>query len=476
MPILLISEFGGGISENPKKGLVGSFRFARGFDIHSDPGTLKVSPASTKDSGTVVTDLIMFGTSNTVNSNLYFLGSSGCLYKKASGVYTKLATYSNAQGMGFFTGTNKVIFCSGDTEYKLDPATDAITTGRTLNSADYHPVEAFLDKVFIGNGRELISTDGSGIDENSSTVGGGITVEYGYKIKCLKNIGDFLFIGCASDNSSSAKHYLWDGTSEDYNYSKTLKGEDGINACEVSDDGTVMVSVGKKGHLYQLTGVDSPLVPKNPLPRIEADKTIEVYPGAMTNHQGRILFGLSAGTSVTAEKGVYSWASHSSQYQKVPNLDYSISTYTTTGTTAQVGMVMSADTNSLYIGWRDGTSYGIDLIDGTGVQAMAIYESLIHDNGVPFVKKFYKEFKVNLAKALASGEVITSYYKKDRGSWVSLGTIDFAADGAVSEKTFKPAGQLKAKEMEVKLAIANSSTTAPDIDSEAVDFEQEEFI
>lgn len=477
MPVLLIDHFEGGISSNPKIGLLGSCRFSRGCDIHSEPGTLKVSPASTKDSGTVVTDLVKFATTNTINTNIYFLGDTGCVYKKSSGVYTKIATYSNAQGMNFFNGTGNVIFCSGDKEYKLNPASDAITTGRTLNNSDYHPAECFLDKVFIGNGRELISTDGSGINYDSTTIGGGIMVEYGYKIKCLKNIGGWLFIGCSSDNSSTGKHYLWDGTSEFFNYGKTLKGEDGINSAEVSDDGSVIISAGKKGHLYQLVGLDSPLEPKSPLPRIELDKTIEVFPGAMTNYQGKVLFGLSDGTSVTAERGVYSWASHSSQYPKVPNLDYSISTGTGTGTTLQIGCVMAANTTDLYVGWRDGTSYGVDKIDGTGVQTTSIYESLIHDdNGKAFIKKFYKTFKVNLAKVLATGEVVTVYYKKDRGSWVSLGTIDFAVDDAVSEKTFKPSSQLKAKEMEVKVTTTNSSTTAPDIDCIAVEFEDEEFI
>jgi hypothetical protein len=186
---LLISQFSGGISSGSKIGLAGSFRFGKGLDIHTDPDVLKISPKSTKISGSVVTDLPMFGCTNTINSNIYFLGSTGKLYKYASGVVTVLGTYTNAQGMGFFSGTGKIIFCSGDVEYKLDPATDAVTTGRTLNSADYHPVESFLDKVFIGNGREIISTDASSINYTSSTIGGGITLEWGYKARCMKTSG-----------------------------------------------------------------------------------------------------------------------------------------------------------------------------------------------------------------------------------------------------------------------------------------------
>jgi len=471
---LLISKFSGGSSSGSKIGLEGSFRFGRGLDIHSDPDVLKISPASTKVSGAVVTDLVMFGCTNTINSNIYFLGSTGRLYKYAGGVMSLLATYTNAQGMGFFSGTGKIVFCSGDVEYKLDPATDAITTGRTLTASTYHPVESFLDKVFIGNGRELISTDGSGIDYTSSTIGGGITLEWGYKIRCLKNIGDWLFLGATSDNSACAKYNLWDGTSEDYNYAKTLKGEDGINSVEVSDDGAVIISAGKAGHLYRLTGLDTALEQIKTFPRIESGKTIEIWPGSMANYQGKVLMGLSDGTSLTAERGVYSWASHSNQYSKTLNLDFAISTETTTGTTTQIGCLLAANTTDLYIGWRDGTSYGIDKVDGTGVQGTALYESLIHDNLKPYKRKVYTNFKITLAKVLATGETITLSYKKDRGNWAEIGTMDFAVDGAILEKNFKPT--IKARELEIKLAFTNTNNTAPDTDSAIIDFKEEPII
>jgi hypothetical protein len=473
MPTLLINNFSG-ISSGSKIGLAGEFRMGRGLDCQSDPDVLKISPASTRDDGGIVDgSVVAYATSNTTNSNIYFIGSK--LYKKASGIYTSLGSYQG-QSMGFFNGTGKVIFTADNVEYTLDPSTDAITTGRTLNIAYSHPIECFLDKVFIGNGRELISTDGSGINYTSSTIGGGITLEYGQAIRCLKNIGDWLFIGCSSDNSSLAKYYLWDGVSEDYNYAKTLKGEDGINCAEVSDDGSVIISAGKKGHLYQLTGLDTTLDPIKTFPRIEKDKTIELYPNAMCNYQGKVMMGLSDGTSLTAERGVYSWASHSNQYSKTLNLEYKMSTGNTTGTNVKIGGLFCFNTTDLYVGWRsEAGTVGIDLINGTGVQATADYGSLIHDNGVPHIKKFYKTFKVNLAKSLEVGQIITVYYKKDRGSWVSLGTMDFSIDAAISEKTFKPAGQLKAKEMEVALGFANSGTTGPEVDCIAVEFENEEF-
>ena len=473
--ILLLNIFNGGLSSGSKRGLAGSFRWGQGLDIHSDPDVLGVSPASTKDSGTTITDLPLFATNNTVNTNKYFLGDAGALYKRTSaGVWSKLSTYTNAEGMGFFSGTDLIYFVSGDVQYTLDPSSDAITTGRTLNSATWHPVEAFLDKIFTGNGRELVSTDASAIDYDSETQGGGITIDFNYSIRCLKNIGNWMFIGATSNNSSDARYFLWDGVSQDYNYSRTLKGEDGINAVSLLDDGTILIYAGKQGNLYQLTGIDSPLVKVKQLPRIEGSKTIEVYPGSVTNHQGNALFGLSTGTSLTAGRGVYSYTSTDKNYPKVANFDYAISTGTTTGVDLKIGALLSANTTDLFVAWKDGSNYGVDKIDGTGVQAVTVFESLIHDDLQPFRKKHYKNFKIKLAGDLATGEVITFYYKADRGTWTSLGTLDFSADAGITEKRFKP--DIKAFDMEVKVVTANASGTAPRIDDIIVVFDSEPLI
>ena len=473
--ILLINIFNGGISSGSKRGLSGSFRFGQGLDIHSDPDVLGVMPKSTKDSGSTVDGLILFGVTNTVNSNIYFLDENGALYKRTSaGVWSKLSTYTNSEGMGFFSGTNLIYFVSNDRQYKLDPSDDSITTGRILNSSTWHPVESFLDKVFTGNGRELVSTDGSGIDTDSTTQGGGITIDFNYSIRCLKNIGNWFFIGATSDNSSDARYFLWDGVSSDYNYSRTLKGEAGINAVNLLDDGTILINAGKQGNLYQLTGIDSPLVKIKQLPRIETSKTIETYPGSVTNYQGNALFGLSNGTSVTAERGVYSYTSTDKNYPKVANLDYAISTGTTTGITLQVGALLSANTTDLFVAWRDDTTYGVDKINGTGVQGTTIMESLIHDDGQPFRIKEYKNFKLKLAGDLATGEKVTFYYKADRGSWTSLGTLDYSVDGAIDVKNFKP--DVRAYELELKTVTTNSSGTAPLIDDIVVVFSVEQLI
>ena len=474
--LLVINRFNGGISSGSKRGIQGSFRFARGCNLHQDPDKLATNPASTKESGSVVVDLPMFGVNNTVNTHKFFLGDAGKVYKRTpAGAWSVLSTLSNAQGMGFFSGTNLIYLCSGNTQYTLNPTGGGASSDRSLNTADYHPVEAFLDKVFIGNGREMISTDGSGIASDSDTVGGGVSIDFNYKIRCLRNLGNWLFIGATSDNSSDARYFLWDGFSADYNYARTLKGEDGINAVEIADDGTILVFAGKKGQIYQLVGVDAPLVKLKQVPRVEKDKTIEVYPGSVTNYQGHAMFAFSTGTSLTAEKGAYSWSSTDKNYPKVLNFDYAISSGTTTGTSLKVGCLLAGSSTDLFIGWKDGSTYGVDIIDGTGAQSSTLMETLIHDADQPFRVKHYKRFKIKLAKTLATGEKLDLYYKDNRGSWTLIvngtesNSFDFAVDGAIREKSFNPNG-VRANELEVKTEWTNSSSTGAEIDDIIVSF------
>lgn len=476
--ILLINKFYGGLSQSSKVGLAGTFRFGNNLDIFSDPDKLQISTKATKDSGGTVTDLILFGVTNTINSNLYFLSEGGKVYKRTSaGVWSTLTTLGggNGQGLAWFSGTNLIYGVSGDEVFTIDPSGDSISEGvRTLNSATWHPIEPFLDKCFFGNGRTIVSVDASGIEYDEDNVGGGIVLDYNYKARCIKNIGDWLLVGTESDNSSDARYFLWDGTSDFYNYARSMKGENGIKSIEVGDDGSVILLVGQQGHLYQLVGLDSALMKIKTIPRIEKDKTIETYPGSMTSYQGFPVIGLSYGTSVTAERGVYVYGAIDRNYNKALNLSHIISTGTTTGITTQVGCLLSVGTNDLYVCWRDNTTYGVDKIDGSSIQSTALWESLVHDAGQPFRRKYYKNFKVKLTKDLSSGEVITLSYKKDGGSWTSIGTLDYSVDGAIQEKRFKH--DVKANNLEIKLAFAQSGSTAPSIDNVAIMFSIEDLI
>ena len=123
----------------------------------------------------------------------------------------------------------------------------------------------------------------------------------------------------------------------------------------------------------------------------------------------------------------------------------------------------------MYASWKNGSNYGVDIVDGSGVFATAEYQSLVFDAGLPQNVKFFSDIKIRLAQILATNEKIDVYYKADRGDWtqIATATLDYAVDGAIIEKSTDI--QIRASELQLKLVFTLVSTS-PAIDSIAVKY------
>lgn len=97
-----ISKYSGGISDGTKLGQEASFKWGRALDFRSDPSKLTILPQATKDSGSIVTDLVKWH--ERVGSLDYFYGNTGNLYKVSSGTWTNehIAGSSQGNGLAYF--------------------------------------------------------------------------------------------------------------------------------------------------------------------------------------------------------------------------------------------------------------------------------------------------------------------------------------------------------------------------------------
>ena len=86
-----IKGFRGGIADDAYKGVAGAFRFGYGLDIRNGADTLKCNQALEKDSGSVVTDLILFFVPAS-NGKLYGFGNAGNIYSKDTPAWARLST------------------------------------------------------------------------------------------------------------------------------------------------------------------------------------------------------------------------------------------------------------------------------------------------------------------------------------------------------------------------------------------------
>lgn len=113
--------FYGGMSPFEKIGVGGaeevSCSFSQNFNIHEDPSYLTQNPATSKVSGTTVTDLVKWIEDGTpFDTNRYFYDASGKIYKETSGgTWSSIKTVTDGDGQGMIVFDDYLYYASKDT-------------------------------------------------------------------------------------------------------------------------------------------------------------------------------------------------------------------------------------------------------------------------------------------------------------------------------------------------------------------------
>ena len=477
MKLWVISQFTGGVSSASKKGVPGSFYFGQSLNYRSDPDVLQTQYAATKVSGTVAVDRVHW--IEPVESDVYFYGNAGKFYSRVggTGTFTLLGTVASSTGQGMTYYSDWVYLAAGTTVARYGSIsgsptlTDPWATATSVQNDTWHPMANFINSFYMGNGRYLSEFDGTTWTYNK------ITLPPGYKIRSLAVItGKFLVIGAWQGNniydSPETKIFLWDGTATTYNDIIDVS-EGGINAM-VFHQSSLWIWAGAHGNMYSWNGNLTKV--KRVVRDLEAGKYVETYPGAVSVWNGLVHFGISNSDSTTAYRGVYTYGQLDKNYPNTLNFEYPISSGTVQGTAVIIGACKGIGPSQFYIGWQNGTVYGVDQISATNRYGTARFESLIFDNQEPYKQKYGKLVKVT-NRPLASGEAIDIEYKLDNASsWTALGTASFSVDGAVTEKRFPV--DWRAKEFQLAMGISGTAgtVTMPKINSVEMLFESEEFI
>jgi hypothetical protein len=471
MPAWLIKDWFGGLSNGDKVGIRGSFVSGRNLDLQSNPDQLRVANRTVLDSSTTVTDLPTWIRNDGTNNDVWALGNTGNLYRKTAGAWSVNRTLTGNLGEGLEDFNGNLYVASTTRLSQLNLSTFVFTNSfQVLNSVTWHPMKRFLDRVFVGNGRTLSSVDASGIWTETE-----ITIDHNWEIKAIETVGDYLVIGAVRTGTITdfeiGKIFLWDGTASRYNKFIDIT-ESGVNAL-LSVENNLLAIAGVKGNIYQFTG--ERLIKVKRIPGISATTYAEVYPGAVTNWHGIPHIGLAgAGDDTGVIRGVYTYGHLDKNYPLALNDEYTISTGTTTGTTLRVGSVFADSPTELYIGWRDNTSYGIDLVATATPFATGVYTSRIFDGGDPFRRKLFKNARLVLGQALTTGQSILIEYSNDRGTFSTLGTMNTVGD-LTARFDITGTGSVNAREMQLRMTITTNGSPVH-IDSFMWDFQPEQFV
>ena len=472
----VIDRFFGGQSESAKEGSKGSFLYGDRLDLRTDLNALGVNVKTTKDSGTVVTDLPKWIEHDAVNDKTYAYGDDGNFYSETAGTWSALTTPSTAVGQGMRIWNDYVWIRKTTAVATYGPLSGAAAltqshatvTGNIQSITDHAPIVEFLGNLYFANSRFLGEWDGTTWTYNK------ITLPVGWKIRTMAVLGEDLVMGgwIGTNVYDYEKGFLWFWNGTDTSVTNFLEvNEGGVNAMKVTDNALYFVA-GAVSNLYVYTG--QVIKMRQLTLDLTASQYVDIFPGAMDSHRGNLIIGMAGKTdSSTLVQGLYSYGRTSKNYPRALNLDHIISTNTTTGTTLKIGAVNSVGPNELYIGWEDTTAInGIDKVSGTSTYSTAIWHSLWFDDGDPYVEKETDLIKFTF-KPLAANETIDFYYRRDRASsWTTLGTASTDDD---TEIRFPITPMTKWKEIQVRADLKTSGTTSPKLLSAIVSFSTRKF-
>jgi len=368
MSKIILKDFNlGGIANSKYQGPANSVHKLVGFDLHSEPGILKVNQKMTKESGSTVDDLVK-AIVPCSDGNTYLFGSTnGKIWKRTSaGAYSLEATVSPAAGA---VGIMDAAEYQGYIYYSMQSRLGRWQIGSawstrndswatfTNTDADYHPIfeQKQVMVLYIGDKNYVAQVDaGTFSDGNNNDVKNPLRISVLGKYSTDLLIGSFI-----SSNVSETWVMKWNTWSISFSSADDVP-EVGIN-CFLPTDNYVLVQAGKKGNFYIYTGV---LEQYKKLPG-DWSGTNEaiVYPNAAVNRNCLPLFGLSNLSGNPTEQGIYSFGSYSQEYSKILNLEYLISTGNSSNIV--IGAIASVG-NDLLVSWKDtttGTVYGIDKLD-----------------------------------------------------------------------------------------------------------------
>lgn len=452
------NRFYGGIAYSSKEGLKGSFRHGRNLNIFDDPSSFTLNPATAKESGSIVVDLLKWIVPGTPHStDTYAYGDTGKLYKRTSGgTWSVISTISNSKGQGLEVHDDYLYYTQDTQIGRYGPLssspsfTDNWQTGLDdTSTTKFAPIKAFLAGFAVGHGNGLAWWDGSVWTLNK------LTFPPGFQVRCLAVVDEFLAIGAwrgtSVTDSEQGLIFFWDGTAATYNFFVEIP--EGAPNAILNSRNRLFSVIGSSGYIY----TDSaPFNKVHRIPKLTIGKYAEVFPGAITNWKGLVHFGVSQTDSASVEQGVYQWGSTSNAYPEALNLGYTLSTGTTTGTTVQIGAVKGVG-NQMFIGWKDGSSYGVDRVVQTANPfTTGVMEGLILDYDRPSKQKLALNLKATHT-ALQSGESVRLGYKTDRASSFTTGSANSTSNDTETRLAIT-GGAGRWKEIEWQVTPAGSST------------------
>ena len=466
-----------GIGPSPHTG----YGDVRNLDITSVPGVAKLNNLLSKESSTTVDAQIKWTVKNPASpANLYAIDSNGVVYNSSDSgdSWSELSDRGGA-GQGLLVWKDYLFVFETTTIDVYGPLSGSAAWSNDWQTIDsdalWHPaiISKNDGKIYFGAGRYVGSIEE--VSGQNFAPGDSGTFTYtqqaldlpeDYRVKCLAELGERLLIGTWQGSNiydlKIGDIFPWDRSSSSFNTPVQIN-EHGVHGM-LTIGRKVYVLAGIEGGIYVTDGVNIGKIAQipNSVADLDGGKYLEWYPGAIINYKGRPFFGVSGGSGAIGGQGIYSLMETSRG--TVLNNEHLISTGSSGASNIlTIGALLGVTRDTFIAGWRDNTTYGIDLTDASNrvTSYGGYFESPFYTIGSLLNGSKFSEMEIQLAKPLASNEGIRIAYRTDlNASFTNFGTdynnTNFGTDKTMIERKI-PIPQTEF--LQVKVSLTGTTTT-----------------
>lgn len=456
----------GGLSDTDYLGIENSVSKLVGFNLHSEPGVMKVNQKQAKISGTTITELCKHSVVCSNGETYFFSSESGKIWRvkadfSVSLAYTTVAGAGEHKCLGADEYNGYILWYTQNRVHRIAIANALVATWATLDlnwknfvvgDLLYHPSVNQNDVLYIGDNYEVAEIDEAFVFTGSGALN--IQVKTGaHRISAMVEFTTGILFGTVA-TAVEAILALWN-TWSTHITGKDKLPEQGVNSF-IKMDNYAICSVGRKGNFYSFNGSVGEQTRKIP-GDWDGGKECIVYEDANANRFGLPLFGVSNYNGNPCPQGIYSIGKYSAGYNNVLNLEYPIST----GNLAniEIGSIALVGYDML-VSWKDSTNplaivCGVDKLDHSNKISGAYFETRVIDLNPDQVKEITVDVYYRL---LPTGTDITLQVQKDYGSWSSVMTL------TKDSKHNRKYNSVKVKASTVKFRVITSASgnTAPE--------------
>jgi hypothetical protein len=466
------TDWSGGQSDSDSFGGKGTYAEAVGIDIHSNPRFFQASQALVKSFGSPVA-LPSYSLKCSTGTTYFFCNDGTVAERKSDGSYGTVYKTSNGTICGCGEHNGYIYFASSGSMFRVSTSAGnwgAVEEGwGTIQTSYYHQMVKNGIYLFILNNDDIASID--------DTTGGGTLVQNGtsdvtltslpdnLQYTTMTNFGIDLIVGTRDRAGiEQCKLFRWDTASPAWNSADDIP-ESMINGF-ITIDNYVLAQGGNAGRLYYYNG--STLEPFKKIKGDYKNKSMTMNPDSTCQFRGLGLFGVSNLSGNPCNQGVYTVGQYDRNYPMALNLDYVISHGSIKD--IEIGTLCSAGT-LLMVGWKAGTSYGIDEISW-GTKYASAYVKTLAIGGNRFLQKEFKNYNIDY-RTKPSGTDIGLEYDVNYGGSTGTITLD---NNQTSYYKMSADSSLEAGVAQFKIKLTTSGNSSPEIEDFYTSFNQREVL